>query len=259
MINILNEGMLKKYKEFGYVVVKNYLMDEIKKSGLIDDLTHYASVFGENFDISKSFEFTKNLSVQDRQTFYKGLRYLPGLAKFGASNKLQDISKCLGLRFPVLMKSYNIRMDSPSDIKNLFHWHQDITYLLGSKNSLTYWIPLTTVNQLMGSIEVIPRSHLQGLYPFKYVGSESQDNKVMSPKDIRLIEEPKIAGEIIEAEFGDLVVFSQYLLHRSMPNFGANNRWTIQIRHSDFHDYEYKNAMYPMGDNSNIFKENYYK
>lgn len=255
----LDESLIKSYKELGYVVIKRYLMEEIEASGILEELRRYASFFSENFDISSSYEFTKKLSLKDRQTFYRGLRYLPSLAKLGASDKLQKISKHLGVSFPVLMKSYNIRMDSPTEFKNLFHWHQDITYLLGSKNSLTYWVPLTTVNHLMGSIEVIPRSHLNGIYPFEYVGGESFENKIMSPKDIRLTNEPKDGAEIIEAEFGDLVVFSQYLLHRSTPNYGQNNRWTIQIRHSDLHNFEYKDAMYPMGDSSNIFKEDYYR
>ena len=56
-------------------------------------------------------------------------------------------------------------MPAPGDDEHLFHWHQDFTYLLGSPNAVTIWIPLTEANETRGSVEIVPHSHRQGVLP----------------------------------------------------------------------------------------------
>lgn len=158
------------------------------------------------------------------------------------------------------MHSYNLRMDMPNEPKYMFHWHQDISYLLGSKNSVTYWIPITPVNSTRGSIELIDGSHLNGLTPFHYTGSGPiPPNKSMSPSDIHLDEEPASATTLIEADPGDIVVFSQLLLHRSTPNASNKTRWVAQVRHADLSEQAFLDAGYPFGDYTNIFQTDYLK
>ena len=151
-------------------------------------------------------------------------------------------------------------MDMPSEPDFLFHWHQDITYLLGSKNSVTYWVPLTPVDEFQGSIEIIEGSHKQGLLPFHYTGEGPPPaRKPMSPSDIRLDSSPTDAPTLIEADPGDIIVFSQFLLHRSTANHSDQVRWVSQVRHSDFAEVDFRNAGFPFGDSENIFENRYLK
>jgi ectoine hydroxylase-related dioxygenase (phytanoyl-CoA dioxygenase family) len=180
--------------------------------------------------------------------------------RLSCSEALLNTSSDIGIKMPLIMHSYNLRMDIPNDENYLFHWHQDITYLLGSLNSVTYWIPLTKVDAYRGSIEVIPGSHKFGIYPHCYTGSnEPQADKIMSPSDIKLIDEPKSKSIVIDADVGDVIVFSQFLLHRSTFNHSKEIRWVAQIRHSDFFEDGFLDAGYPLGDQINIFNSNYLK
>jgi len=167
------------------------------------------------------------------------------------------LSKELGLKSPAVMHSFNLRMDYPGDNEYLFHWHQDSTYLLGSENAVTYWLPLTCVSRALGSIAIIPGSHKRGLYPFN-ISESYGGNGSLSPKDINLKDVPTSEDiYVVEAEPGDLVVFSQLLLHSSFPGNREDIRWTIQIRHSDYSNERFLNAGFPMGDATNITKVNY--
>jgi len=214
--------------------------------------------FMNDYADETSAEKIAALSPIHRKAFYHGLRYLPSTTQLACSPLLLDISKQLKFVQPAVMHSYNLRMDMPYEPEFLFHWHQDITYLLGSKNSITYWVPLTPVNEHRGSIELIDGSHTQGLVPFHYTGEGSPPlHKSMSPRDIRLDVEPTEATKLIDAEPGDIVMFSQFLLHRSTPNHSNQIRWVSQVRHSDLAEADFQDAGFPFGDYTNIFQHDY--
>jgi ectoine hydroxylase-related dioxygenase (phytanoyl-CoA dioxygenase family) len=179
------------------------------------------------------------------------------LTQLASSPRILEFVRALGLAEPALMHSYNVRMDLPSEDHFLFHWHQDITYLLGSTNSMTLWIPLGPANAEHGSVEVVPGSHRDGVQPFVFTGSGAVDaTRRLSPNDVRLKQEPS-AGQLLAVERGDLVVFSQFLLHRSTPNSSSSPRWTAQLRFSDLMDPAFRAAEFPFGDATNIYHTSY--
>ncbi len=210
--------------------------------------------FGENC--------LENISEENRSIAYAGLRYLPTLLQLTGTDKNITLSRELGLNFPAIMHSYNLRMDMPNRPEFMFHWHQDTTYLLGSMNALTFWVPLTSANKQNGTIEVVPGSHLNGIRNISYIGKNKPAiNEVMSPKHIYLIDdpdkEPDIKTVFIDAKPGDLVVFSQLLLHRSTPNLSNKIRWSAQLRYADYSEQRFINNKYPMGNTTNIFNTDY--
>ena len=252
----------KEFKKNGYLVIKSVPglkknLNEIKKELLL-----FAKVFDNKVRKINDKRFCKILKLgsSSRPKYYDTLRYLHSVTKLSSSESLKKISIGLGLRLPAVMRSYNLRMDMPNDKKHLFQWHQDITYLLGSLNSLTYWIPVTKVNKFFGSIEVIEGSHNKGVFDFKYTGKDRLIRKKnMSPKDINLKKNPEMNTKLINAIPGDLVIFSQFLLHRSTKNYSNKIRWVAQVRHSDISEKAFKDAGYPFGDKTNIFFNNYLK
>ena len=124
-------------------------------------------------------------------------------------------------------------------------------------NSITYWLPLQPVSSTLGGIEVVPGSHRESLRKFKVMNEAAKSKSShLSPNDIVLEEEPKEPGDAVELEYGDGIVFSQFLLHRSLEHSGHRIRWTVQVRHSDALDENYRDRGARMGDGSQKKKEN---
>lgn len=252
------DSMKADLERDGYLILKNFFSVERDLEPIQKAVERIGKFVLGDFDFLNPASF-QNVTTSQQSNFYRALRYLPELVKLASSEKILDIALDLGIKFPGIMHSYNIRMDKPSQDEFLFHWHQDITYLLGSLNSLTYWIPMVPVSKSLGTVELIPGSHLSGFYDFKYVSKKTlEPHTTMSPKDIELAEEPESDSSIfIEAQPGDLVVFYQLLLHRSAPNRSKQTRWTVQIRITDFEEPIFLENNYPLGDMTNIFYTQY--
>ena len=257
---MITQNQKREFLKKGYLIIKS--SKQLKKN-LIEikkELFLFSKVFNKEIKSLSDKRFYKILKKgsSSRNQYYNTIRYLYSLTELESSKFLKKISLQLNLKLPAVMRSYNIRMDTPHDRKHLFQWHQDITYLLGSLNSITYWIPLTKVNKHYGSIEVIEGSHKNGLYDYKYIGREKLiKNKKMSPKDINLKKKPNLKSVIISANPGDIIVFSQFLLHRSTKNKSQKIRWVVQVRHTDISEDSFRNAGFPFGDVTNIFFNNY--
>ena len=240
----------------GYAILKDFFDPLNDFSQVKNQISELFKVQGENRDLFAPYNYKMN--EEARALAYANLRYLPAVSSLTTDPRILDLCLNTGITLPALMKFTNVRMDEPNKDDFLFHWHQDIAYLLGSKNSLTFWVPLSKADEYHGSIELIPKSHLEGLFPVRYKGKENIHKVVNpSPKDIELLKEPKDESIIVEANPGDIVVLSQLLLHRSIPNHSDKIRWTLQCRYSDFAHKEFIEDKYPMGDKTNIFVNNY--
>jgi Phytanoyl-CoA dioxygenase (PhyH) len=254
----LTAAEIAKFDEQGVLTVPGYFAGTRLLDDISTEVTALGRVFDSRFDPDSATRRIEAFKPGARKSFYNGLRCLASLTRLCSSDELMQTSRDLGLKLPALMRSHNIRMDMPRESEQLFHWHQDISYLLGSLNSLTYWVPLGRVDRTFGSVEVIPGSHRRGLEPLHYTGvGKPPKNKVMGPTDLRLIREPRQPGDVIEADRGDLVVFSQFIMHRSVANQADRVRWTAQVRHTDLAESEFVAAGYPLGDATNVYHTRY--
>jgi hypothetical protein len=254
----LTSEQVGHFHERGFAVIRGFFtgthfLDEIRA-----EIAALGRVHAPDFDLATAVNYIRAFSPHARKYFYNGLRHLTTLSRMGASEHLNAVSRSLGLKLPSLMNASNIRMDMPSETEFLFHWHQDVVYTLGSLNAVTYWIPFSRVDRTVGSVEVLPASHRNGVHPVRYTkDGPPSPSTLMSPKDLRLIREPDQSGEIIEADAGDLVVFSTFILHRSVANGGSQVRWTAQLRHADLAETGFMAAGYPWGDMTNVFHAPY--
>lgn len=254
----LTQHELRRYNDDGWLVLPGFFEGTEYLNDTLAEIEMLGQLFDPDFTMLTAEHDIPALPAGNRGKLYDALRHLATLNQLASSRALQATSRAVGMRLPAVMRSYNIRMDMPSEDRHLFHWHQDIAYLLGSLNSVTYWIPFGPVDEKHGSVEVIDGSHERGLLPVRYTrGGMPPANKAMSPSDLVLVTEPKESGRIIEADRGDLIIFSQFLLHRSVPNRSEKVRWTAQVRHSDLGEREFIAAGYPWGDATNLFHHNY--
>lgn len=251
----------KDFNELGYLKITGALSGNKLLNNVLSEVERIGLHLHDGFSILQAPQHIARMDKDRRAAFYRSLRYLPSVTKLASCDQLLDISRSLGIHEPAVMHSYNLRMDLPNEDRYLFHWHQDSTYLLGSENAITLWIPLVPVSKdSVGSIMLIPRSHRDGILPYRtnFQLKDEKQKKSLSPKDLFLLENPSEKDAVaIEAEPGDIIVFSQLLLHASLPNRGNGARWTVQVRHADFSEQNFIAAGYPMGDNTNILENNY--
>lgn len=249
----------ENFSRNGFFILKN--QKEVKDilKDILKDIEDFGDSYLDGFSI-KDESYLK-LTTEQQASFYNGAKYMPSLLKLASSDFIKETAKQLGIKKPGITPTYNIRIDKPKN-DFLFEWHQDSVYSLGALNSITFWLPLSKVDNKYGSIEVIPESHKNGLYNLKKISNRCLDrNSYISTRDITIdtnsFQEKNVTG--IEGEFGDVVVFDQKLIHRSTKNYSEQTRWSIQIRISDMSEQDFLNDGCPMGLHTNLYFTRYKK
>jgi phytanoyl-CoA hydroxylase len=139
---------------------------------------------------------------------------------------VRDTLRRLGLAAPIISTRPEVRTDMPGDSHYMQPWHQDWRYGQGSVNSVTFWLPFQDVDIENGTIDVMPGSHLLGYLEVE----ELKDPRRFSIVDPRIEELPY---EPVVMELGEVIVFSQLLVHRSGFNRSGLPRLTMQMRFTD--------------------------
>jgi ectoine hydroxylase-related dioxygenase (phytanoyl-CoA dioxygenase family) len=167
---------------------------------------------------------------------YDACRRLTPVNTLSADPKLNRLSGLLMQSETLMTYPYKpIRIDHPNEEKYLFLWHQDYPYNQDSTDGIVYWIPLQDVDDENGCLEIAPGSHKEGIYPVRVVDPENQQKtgaRTMTLADPSVVN--RYPGITIPMRAGDVLVFSNLLLHRSQLNTSARARWTIQFRHGNF-------------------------
>ena len=150
-----------------------------------------------------------------------------------ASKTFVKIIKKLGIKYPTVGTNITLRLDRPYDRKLNTSLHQDIWYSMISNNSLTIWFNLSKVNEIDGPLEIC-KTFKKKIYKFT-------DNK-MGTYTAEVSDKYKF-NQIYLKE-NEILVFSQYLLHRSGNNLSNKPRASIQIRYNDFYNNKKFNKSY---------------
>lgn len=212
------------YREFGYVVVA----DLFEKDDLAATRDAIFDLFGRRLGQTGERALADGQSLDLdvwRQCARRMYDLLPvyGLA---VAPRVPLLLSALGLESPLISTRPEVRTDMPGDAQYTQPWHQDWRYGQGSVNAITIWIPLHDVSVENGTVEVMPGSHGKG-----YLDVEQLDN----PRRFAIAEEQLGEFESVPAEmvFGEALVFSQFLVHRSGYNQSGRPRVTVQLRFSD--------------------------
>ena len=126
---------------------------------------------------------------------------------------------------------YNIRTKLPNQAETVVPWHQDLAFLnaeeAGDTLVLNFWIPLVDaraengcMQMMRGTHTLLPHDlHLPMPYGKEIVGIENRDLP---------------DGEIVtgEVDVGDVIMTTERVLHRSLPNISDTVRWSVDNRYS---------------------------
>ena len=186
MNNFIKEEDVNFYNKNGFLVIsgdevidlKNQIRAHLKEMALIILQNYFTSGIHENLR-NCSFENIIDYCVQIEKensitkTFYQLFSVNWFFSSLVGNKFFLDISKQLGLIYPIPSTMPLIRLDRPGDETYLVPSHQDFWYSMNGKNSLTYWFSLVDLCPEIGLLKVLPGSHELGLLPIKHYRKEN--------------------------------------------------------------------------------------
>lgn len=128
---------------------------------------------------------------------------------------------------------FNIRTKLPDQEETVLPWHQDLEFLMseqaGSTLVLNFWIPLVKATAENGCLQMMRGSHRLDLLPHDLRVSVPGNRETIGITDADLPDCEVVTGEL---EVGDVLITSERLLHRSIPNRSDTVRWSVDTRYN---------------------------
>jgi ectoine hydroxylase-related dioxygenase (phytanoyl-CoA dioxygenase family) len=207
----MSNDLKQEFLENGYIVLKGFFSEEEIKTLMAD--IHDAAAAGE-----------KDFLSQGNMTFHSQIyRRSEKLRSFLAQPRIVE------LLTPIVGPNIWIRWDqavAKGPGAGVFPWHQDNAYNNLQDVHYQLWIALTEMTPENGGLWLKPGSQHHA-YPHAWV-----DNHLVcqeTPED----------PVFIEAEAGDLVLFSSFILHSTMPNVTQDKtRWAYVVEYMSMDHYD---------------------
>jgi hypothetical protein len=163
---------------------------------------------------------------------------LISMHKLSVSPKLEKSVLNLGLKKLSVNTRPLISFSSKETAKNDNYWkvpqHQDWPSTQGSLNGVTCWLPLTYMQSNMGFLEVCPMSHMLGFL-------EHTDNKGVPVLHSNM----KFKFKKIKMQIGDVLFFSNFLIHKSGENKSKKIRLSAHFRFDDYTEKTFIQRKFP--------------
>lgn len=124
---------------------------------------------------------------------------------------------------------YRLRPKLPFRPEGVVPWHQDSGYFdsMGDRHLLlTVWIPLMHATVEAGCMEAIPQSHRDGIRRHYWA------NNPAPPLTVHPDHLPAGTPVPLPAEYGDVVLLTNFTVHRSTPNTSGQIRWSADLRYN---------------------------
>ena len=240
----------EQFNKDGFLILKNFFNQEEIQNIYREARQLFAiqikQVLGKEVDINNKIEFENAMFEFFEKDFTafvntgKQTQHLISMHRLGTDERIIALLKDIGYEFPTIAVRPAMQFNSRYLSKGGSHWklgaHQDWRTGQGSLDSVVLWFPLVDCNADLGSLQIIPASHTDGLMKADtsgYTGSIQEE-----------IEEEKYVQT--EFEVGDLLIFSAFLIHRSGENITKNIRWSIQLRYNNIAEPTFRERGFPM-------------
>jgi ectoine hydroxylase-related dioxygenase (phytanoyl-CoA dioxygenase family) len=246
--------MEQEFQQQGYTILQGLLPEQVV-DGVRRDMEHWvesqaeqllaAGVISEGHE-QQPFELRlarlfaghmdrapKSLRQELHWEGMHGLFFCPAV--------LDAVERLLGVTEIRLYPNYTVRPKFPDDPATEVLWHQDAGYTAsgqhgGDKDSgneqverlrmVNVWMPLVPARRANGCMQFVPGTHRIGL-----VTHERRDHYLeISAAEIAAREADAVD---IECDPGDVILFSNMLFHRGLPNHTDTIRWSCDWRYQD--------------------------
>ena len=240
----------EQFKKDGFIIVKNFfdkaILTQIYTEARQIFAVQIKRVVGVDVDIDNRDEFEKAMFAffeKDFPSFVntgKQVQHLISLHRLGTDPSITSLLKEIGYEFPIIGVRPAMQFNSRYLSKGGSHWklgsHQDWRTGQGSLDSAVCWFPLVDCGADLGSLQIIPGSHRNGLL-------DAQGNGYLGTIKEELPEDKFVQTSF---EVGDLLLFSAFLVHRSGENSTQNIRWSIQLRYNNMEEKTFQERGFPM-------------
>ena len=240
----------KNYLDNGYVVIRDFLPKEVLekfKHSLSGHVYNQLNKHGLNnindplndglIELNKiRADKTKFDSVQ---VIYNIIRKLPELFELITNKDLIRIIKRLsGLESinpsisPYIWEAF-CRIDPPQDKTFDLKWHQESYFTLPNSNCVQLWAPVINDVNLKdtGTISAITKSHIKG--ELKHSIVRHNDNYISESITDDKIENLDKNVEMFSLNVGDVLLFHENLIHKTVTNLGSKVRYTMIANYSN--------------------------
>lgn len=240
----------KSYLSDGYVVLRDFFpkkaLERFKNSlsGHILNQLHKHQLGNIKDPLNSGLielnDIRKDKSKLDSvQIIYNTVRKLPELFELISDEKLLKIIKKLsGLETinpnlsPYIWEAF-CRIDPPKDGTFDLKWHQESYFTLPNSNSVQLWAPIVNDINLdeTGTISAIKKSHLNGEISHSIM--RHNDNYISESIKDEKIRYDSSSEEIFSLKVGDVLLFHENLIHKTINNKGSKVRYTMIANYSN--------------------------
>lgn len=250
MGKILDRGQIASYKENGYLVAE----DIFDPRHLDETLEHFNLSFTQQLErlslpvsegpiLDALHENMSTLLAASIPLYLATLRMcskLYGVYHLMTTERLRDVTADLGVTTPLFQTTpvlhvMSKRLVIPGGYQGL-DVHQDWTSIQGSLDTITTWIPFMDVDNRLFTMEVIPKSHLQGLL------SGTQEQHVLRVDPRHFNDEdfiPICVGK------GGVCLMSNFAVHRSSREGDERIRISVSGRYENASEPTFIEREYP--------------
>jgi ectoine hydroxylase-related dioxygenase (phytanoyl-CoA dioxygenase family) len=235
------ESVIKQFKENGFCILHGILeptvLTAVKREceALVAELAEQRHAQGKLINAYPDAPFETRLillyeNYQDETpTIFRPELHREGFFGVFAHRALLELARVILGQEIRLYPNYSVRPKLPENRRTEVLWHQDAGYTSETADVLrmmNVWTPLVPVNVENGCMEFIPGSHKWGVVPHE------KDEYYLRIHDdyIKPVEADAVRIEIVP---GDVVIFSNLLFHRGLPNRAGHVRWSLDFRYQD--------------------------
>ena len=240
----------KTYLDNGYVILRDFLPIKVLekfKVSLIGHVNNQLNKHGlENLDDPLNDGLIKlnkirmdKTKLDSVQIIYNTIRKLPELFELITNEDLIKIVKRLsGLEninssiSPYIWEAF-CRIDPPKDKTFDLKWHQESYFTLPNSNCVQLWAPIINDVNLKdtGTMSAITKSHLKG--ELKHSIVRHNDNYISECITDTKIEKLTNEHETFSLKVGDVLLFHENLIHKTITNQGNKVRFTMIANYSN--------------------------
>ena len=202
--------MKKNFSETGYIILRNAISKSLIKN-IQNEIYKFLKINGntQSKNYLKFCSLVKNLKIKEydfTKPLFETLHYKGLLEKMFLEKKFYNSVSSLMGKDLAFCTDTGITLNLPnkaSSKKNyLFKdWHQEI-WSGASPSTIQIWTPLIHKNSKNGQMELVEDSHKWGHIP------HTHRQVTLLPK--------KYKTKTLNLEYGDIIIFSTLLLHRSL-------------------------------------------
>lgn len=235
------ESVIKEFNENGFAILQDVFepmtLQSVKKEceALVDALARQRRAEGKLTDMHAGAPFEARLIrlyedyPDENPTIFRSELHREGFFRMFAHPTLLELARTLLGPEIRLYPNYSVRPKLPENKRTEVLWHQDAGYTSAAADVLrmvNVWTPLVPVNIENGCMAFIPQSHKWGVVP------HDRDEYYLRIHDdyIKPVEGSAVPIEIAP---GDVVIFSNLLFHRGLPNRAMHIRWSLDFRYQD--------------------------